>query len=827
MRIGWLILAVGLGTAAVGCGDDSGSPGDDGGTDVAEDGLPDVGEEVEADVAEEADAEADGEEAEAGPTYDFERYCGTDDWRDSVEAADVGALTGAAAGSYNTLAAGAVELMKVSPDHPFRVTSIRVAFAGGRGTARIRLMRTMGRSYPAGYPSLDADGANLVPPIDIEVTSPRPDDWIDLDVSEHGVFLEPREHYVVAYEHLAAGPYLSVEALPAGTFSRALMLIPGESVPYGVDGNYRLMLRGETFCRRSDADRWFGEAVGQPFSDRVSQRVAVSDLDGDGHDDVVINGGRPLAFFGDGDGDFAEPSFDPFPEAADATTLVFGDVDNDGDIDAFAAVYVSADGDGDGVRIGDGDCDDSDAAVHRGAAEVAGNGRDDDCDTTADDGLDIGDADADGVSIADGDCNDTRADVYPGAPELRDSRDNDCDGLADEDQGNTIQVNDGTGRFATVPSSGVEALDPSAAGAFGDADGDGFLDLYYGNWLVHYPDPPAVHDRFFLGRGDGTFLDAAERANLVPAEARACYGVSWADYDNDGDHDIFVGNYGYGLNFLWRNDGTGEFADVGRTAGVARDSLGGNGGNTFGGDWGDIDNDGDLDLFEANIAHPRYQPWSDPSLLLVNGGSPGWTFTESRDALGIVWDEGDVNAAFADYDNDGDLDLIVLALYTGHYARLYRNEGGTRFTDVTYEAGIVVHDSVGAVWSDVDEDGDLDLFVADREGADQVHLFRNRVGQDRGWVQFVLEGTATNRDGIGARVTLRSGGAMQIREVQGGGGHSNTQSTRVVHFGLGGAAAIESVTVRWMGGTTETFAGAAAGGRWRLVEGTGAAARVF
>jgi len=127
----------------------------------------------------------------------------------------------------------------------------------------------------------------------------------------------------------------------------------------------------------------------------------------------------------------------------------------------------------------------------------------------------------------------------------------------------------------------------------------------------------------------------------------------------------------------------------------------------------------------------------------------------------------------------------------------------------------------------VDEDGDLDLFIADRTLAPFVHLFVNRVGQDRHWLQFVLEGTDSNRDGIGARVTLVAGGVTQIREVKGGGGHSNTQSTRVVHFGLGDETAVTSLTVRWVGGDTETIAAPAPDHRYRVVEGSGAGVEVF
>jgi hypothetical protein len=172
-----------------------------------------------------------------------------------------------------------------------------------------------------------------------------------------------------------------------------------------------------------------------------------------------------------------------------------------------------------------------------------------------------------------------------------------------------------------------------------------------------------------------------------------------------------------------------------------------------------------------------------------------------------------------------DVDLIITSLYPWHFSRLYRNDGGTTFTDVTYETNTAVNHAISAVWSDVDEDGDLDLFIGGGLPTQYIHTFENRVGQDNNWVELVLEGTATNRDAIGARVTLEAGGVTQIRDVRGGGGNANgnVQSTRVVHFGLASESTIDSLTVRWVGGATETITGAAPNGRYHVVEGSGTA----
>ena len=791
--------------------------------------APPAGKPGPVDV-DDTDTAADDTGTLVAPGADFDGLCRGAAWDTTLTPGVVPETSSTYAGyltGHADYKRGTVESSKIIPTHPFHVRKVRMRFADGMGTARMRLMNTFGRSYPAGYPDLDAEGANVMTPVDVEVdTVTNGREWVEVDVADQGVFLLPTQHYAIVNEYPTKGaPTVGFAHTPTGESSRALLILPDEDTPYGLDGNFQMELEGDYFCTWAEADRQFG-VMEIPFGDDAAGNGAITDLDGDSHVDIVTYGAGPRAWRGDGAGGFTEFA-DPWPEVTYATWLLFGDVDNDGDADAFAASYVTADADGDGVTLAAGDCNDADATVLPGAEETT-NGRDDDCDGVSDDGTDTTDADADNHSIADGDCDDTREDTSPDVAEVLDSRDNDCDGLVDEDYPSRLLLNDGMGSFTALSGAGVEVTEPSTAGDFGDADEDGFLDLYFGNWLEHYPDDDAVQDRYYVGVGDGTFVDARDAAGLTLPTAFSVYGVQWTDWNNDGHADISVATYHLYDDQLWANQGDGTFVDVAATVAVDHDQelspyAQYPGGHGYGGDFGDFDNDGDMDLFQSNLSHPRTQPWADTSTFNVNQGGPDFTFVDLRDELGFVYDEGDVNAQFADYDNDMDLDIVVSSLYPTHYARLYRNEGGVSFTDVTYEAGVHIENTFAVIWADVDEDGDEDLYVGDGAGAPYQNLFENRVGQDNHWTDIVLEGVTTNRDGAGARVTLDAGGVTQLRDIQDGNGSFNTQRPRVAHFGLAANTAVDSVTVRWIGGATETFTGVGVDGTFLLVEGTGVA----
>jgi len=371
----------------------------------------------------------------------------------------------------------------------------------------------------------------------------------------------------------------------------------------------------------------------------------------------------------------------------------------------------------------------------------------------------------------------------------------------------------------TLRDEALEPVGPTAAGSVADCDGDGVLDLAVGQWLRQYPRNPAP-DFVLRGLGGGRFEDVSQRAGL-PAriDGRPTYGMTWADWDNDGDQDLFVANYGGNLNDLWRNDGRCQLTNVARAVGAHGDEVG-SPGTSFGFALADYDGDGDLDAYETNIAHPRYDQSgvnTDHSRLLRNGGAPDYRFTDVAADAGILFTEGEISSAWGDYDNDGDLDLYVACTYPFEFSRLYRQESDHRFSDVTYLSGASTELNGRALWTDVDLDGRLDLVTAPG-GSWTLH--RNAIRNGNHWVALRLAQPAGNTAALGARVTVRDArGVTRTRDVEGGGATWGTQAPGLLHVGLGDAGGAVRVTVRWPDGARTEHPDLGADRAWRITRG--------
>jgi hypothetical protein len=325
----------------------------------------------------------------------------------------------------------------------------------------------------------------------------------------------------------------------------------------------------------------------------------------------------------------------------------------------------------------------------------------------------------------------------------------------------------------------------SLGAAWGDFNGDGFLDLYVGGYEV-WPDQE-FPDVILTSEKGERFVETWRQTQILRAR-----GVTAADFDEDGHLDVFVSNYRLQPNLLWRNDGRGKFTDVAGDFGARGNLRQGCYGHTIGSAWGDLDEDGHLDLFVGNFSHPP--DYQDRSQFLRNLGPKGkWHFEDVTATAGLRWQESYASPALGDYDNDGRLDLYFTTVYPGDKSVLYRNRGGWKFEEVKGAAGLSLPQTYQAAWADFDGDGFLDLVTGGR-------LFRNP-GTGGHWLKVRLEGGGkVNRAAIGAQVRLALGDRILTRQVEGATGQGN-QNDLTLHFGLGGRDKVVRLEVRWPDGT--------------------------
>ena len=330
----------------------------------------------------------------------------------------------------------------------------------------------------------------------------------------------------------------------------------------------------------------------------------------------------------------------------------------------------------------------------------------------------------------------------------------------------------------------------SLGGCWGDFDGDTYVDLYIAGYEIWSPSadfPDAI-----LGNNGGTSFST----DWTQTSVYRGRGATACDFDEDGDIDVYVSNYRLQPNLLWLNNGSGGFTEVAGAYGVQGVNQLGAYGHTIGSAWGDFNNDGHIDLFVGNFSHPDW--YQDRARLLSNDGPPNYHFTERWVLDGGDWQESYASPSVADYDNDGDLDLYFTTVYGGNYSRLYRNNGGWSFSNVTGEEGLGgMPTTYQAAWADFDNDGDLDLATGGR-------LYVNQ-GNGNHWLKVRLlgDGTSMNAAAIGAQVRIDlGGGTVLVRQVEAGTGQGNANDL-TLHFGLGGRTAPVDLDIFWPDGTSQ------------------------
>ena len=372
----------------------------------------------------------------------------------------------------------------------------------------------------------------------------------------------------------------------------------------------------------------------------------------------------------------------------------------------------------------------------------------------------------------------------------------------------------GNGKFEDVTAkSGIKVDGWSISSTWLDYDRDGCVDLFVGRYVKfdpkyrafyaadNYPGPldyEGETNRLYHNNCDGTFTDVTDKSGIGAYIGRTM-GVTAADFDGDGWPDIYVAN-DRTENFLFHNKHDGTFEEIANDAGAA---YGQNGENTgaMGPVFADLEGRGLMDLFVTDSHYNR---------LLRNDGKLGFDDIGARNGISqanaqyVSWGSG-----IYDFDNDGQLDILVfhggLIQMIPQEHTVFRGLGGGQFKDVSEQAGKVLSVRTvarGACFADYENNGKVSAFVVNL-GA-RGTLVRN-VSTDTGhWLELKLTGSKSNRDGIGARVTIYAGGKQQMQERVASSGYLSQNDGRL-HFGLGTAAVVEKMEIRWPSGREQTL----------------------
>ena len=410
---------------------------------------------------------------------------------------------------------------------------------------------------------------------------------------------------------------------------------------------------------------------------------------------------------------------------------------------------------------------------------------------------------------------------------------------------NVLYRNRGDGTFEDVtistqvghPGFGTSTL-------FFDGNGDGALDLYVVNYsesevsslplpgerpscvwfgLPVFCGPSGLagnSDVYYTNMNDGSFTETTRQVGLFDSTGAYGLGVVSGDYDNDGDMDLYVANDSV-PNFLYQNDGTGNFSETALFAGVAynADGLAQAG---MGVDLADLDGDGQLDLFVTNFSH-------DTNTMYRNYGEGLFSdATASVDLRVATWFYLGWATRFGDFDNDGIVDLFVAnghvypnaeesGQQTSYYQRnqLFWNDGKKlaesqwQFSDAMLKEA----SSRGAAFGDIDEDGDIDIVVVNID--DRPSLLKNETGGNS--VILRLIGRNSNRSGIGARVVVQNEDSFNIFESRPSGSYLSSNDSRI-HIGMGQLSVLPKLEIHWPSGLTQALENISAGSSLTIVE---------
>ncbi len=492
--------------------------------------------------------------------------------------------------------------------------------------------------------------------------------------------------------------------------------------------------------------------------------VCVTDYDGDGWQDIYFVNARDLydrgikvqnvLYHNNGDGTFTDATNKAgVPGTGFGLGCVWGDYDNDGHPDLFVTQYgrnVLYHNNGDGTF--------TDVTDKAGVA-----------------GMDFGAYFHAGATFFDYD-RDGKLDLYvgsyvafpPGAQRyckiggLTSS----CPPSVYPGSPSLLYHNNGDGTFTNVTKQAgmYQPQGKNLAVGVGDYDKDGWPDLFVAN--------DGINAYLYHNEHNGTFKEEGSLSGMAftgQGLPMAAMCISLGDYDNDGWLDLYISDFQGSSDHVWKNDGQGQFDEVSDRVGLTVPTRGV---LSFGGGFFDYDNDGWLDLFVAN---------------------------------GHVYPE---------------IEQVFPEIHYKQINSLFHNNGHSKFTDVTKTSGDgfdMPHVGRGVAFADFDNDGFVDVVVANNN--DPPLLLHNSGGNGNHFVSFKLVGTKSNRDAMGARLKLTAGGITQIREIEGGGSYMSQSDLRA-HFGLGSGVKIDKLEISWPSGAKQTFTDFPADQFYSVQEGT-------
>lgn len=329
-----------------------------------------------------------------------------------------------------------------------------------------------------------------------------------------------------------------------------------------------------------------------------------------------------------------------------------------------------------------------------------------------------------------------------------------------------------------------------------------------------YPGPrdyDAQPDALYANGGDGRFTDVSDAVGLNHPYVAKGMGAASSDYDGDGDMDLFVAN-DRTPNQLYRND-DGVFVDIALWAGVAYDEAGHESG-AMGVDFGDYDSDGDMDLFVTNFVfeyNALYQNVGEDTFIDVTErvglAQPSYRFIGWGTGFLDYDNDGYLDLFVANGHVHEDMDVLSESVTFAQPNQLFRNNGDGTFADVSTSSGphfLEAHVSRGVAFADYDNDGDTDILVLSAGGP--ARLLQNNGGNRENWLALRLVGCASNRDAVGARIRVRAGDLDMVREVDAGSSYLSQNEMRL-QFGLGGYRRVDLVQIRWPSGRIDTLTG--------------------